>query len=231
MSRRVSALITVQCFAPHQRSTNIYYGERLNSISHLVGAVLALIGFGALLTIGVLSQDVAVIASFSIYGFTLVLLFTMSTLYHSFHPPRLKQLFQLFDHVAIYILIAGSYTPFMLVTMDNANGLKILGLVWGLAVLGIASEVFITGRAIKVIQIVIYLAMGWACSLDIAGLKAALPDAGYFWLVFGGIAYTSGVIFYVVDKLGKLSHAHGVWHVFVLVGALAHFIAIIGYVR
>ena len=93
----------------------MYYGEKLNSISHLVGAVLALVGLGALLTVGIQSHDRWIISSFSVFGITLVLLYTMSTLYHSFHPPRLKELFQLFDHVSIYLLIAGTYTPYMLV--------------------------------------------------------------------------------------------------------------------
>jgi hemolysin III len=212
-------------------STIIYYGERLNSISHLLGAVLALVGLGALLTIGIQSGDQVLLTSFSIYGITLVLLFTMSTLYHSFHPPKLKALFKLFDHVAIYILIAGSYTPLMLVSLDSMNGWLILGLVWSLAFLGILSEIFLKGRAIKVIQLLIYLGMGWACTLDLAALKAALPEAGYWWLVLGGVAYTSGVVFYVADKLDRLTHAHGIWHFFVLVGATAHFVAVIGFVR
>ena len=215
--------------ATSRRRTRIYYGERLNSISHLVGAVLALVGLGALLTIGIQSGEPRVITSYVIYGTTLVLLFTMSTLYHSFHPPRLKKLFKLFDHVAIYLLIAGSYTPFMLVCLNSQSALAILGFVWVLAILGILSEVFLEGRTIKVIQMIIYLAMGWACSLDLAGLKAALPEAGFSWLVTGGIAYTTGVVFYVADKLNRLSHAHGIWHFFVLLGAIAHFIAIIGY--
>lgn len=212
-------------------STIIYYGERLNSISHLLGAVLALVGLGALLTVGIQSGDLLLLSSFSIYGVTLVLLFTMSTLYHSFHPPKLKALFKLFDHVAIYILIAGSYTPFMLVSLNSMNGWLILGLVWTLAGLGILSEIFLKGRTIKVIQLVIYLGMGWACSLDIAALKAALPAAGFSWVVVGGLAYTSGVIFYIADKLNRLNHAHGIWHFFVLIGAIAHFVAIIGFVR
>jgi len=188
-------------------------------------------GFGALLTIGIQSGEPRLIASFSAYGAALVLLFTMSTLYHSFHPPGLKNLFKLFDHVAIYILIASSYTPFMLVSLNNETGLWILGLVWILALLGILSEIFLRGRTIKVVQVMIYLAMGWACTLDIDELKAALPGAGFSWLAIGGIAYTTGVIFYVADKLHRLIHAHGIWHFFVLIGAAAHFVAVIGFVR
>ena len=209
----------------------MYYGERLNSISHLVGAVLALMGLGALLTVSIQSGDPLLIFSFTVFGVTLVLLYTMSTLYHSFQPPKLKRLFKIFDHVAIYILIAATYTPFMLITLGNNNGWMILGLVWALALLGILSEVLLSGKAVKIGQVVIYLAMGWACSLDIAGLKAALPPEGFSWLVTGGIAYTTGVVFYVLDKMNRLDHAHGIWHFFVLIGSAAHFVAIIGYVR
>ena len=207
----------------------MYYGERLNSISHLVGAVLSLVGLGALLTVSIGSREPLQIFSFTVFGLTLVLLFTMSTLYHSFHPPGLKKLFKLLDHVAIYILIAGSYTPFMLVGMATPNAKRILLLVWVLAVLGIFTEVFLSGRAVKVGQLVLYLAMGWACSLDIDSLRAALPVAGFSWLVAGGLTYTLGVVFYVLDMTGRLNHAHGIWHFFVLGGAVCHFIAVIGY--
>jgi hemolysin III len=209
----------------------MYYGERLNSISHLVGAVFALIALGALLTVAIQSGEPVVIFGFSVFGLTMVLLYTMSTLYHSFHPPELKRLFKVLDHVAIYLLIAGTYTPFMLITMGGDSGWTILALVWVLALLGILSEVFLSGRAVKIGQVVIYLAMGWACSLDLGGLKAGLPAAGYDWLVVGGLAYTAGVVFYVLDKLNRLDHAHGIWHLFVLFGSSAHFISIIGFVR
>lgn len=209
----------------------MYYGEKLNSISHLVGAVLALMGLGALLTVGLQTGDPWVLGSFAVFGVTLVLLYTMSTLYHSFHPPGLKKLFQLFDHVAIYLLIAGTYTPFMLVSLRHGNGVPIMVVVWGLALVGIISEVLLSGRAVKVGQLIIYLAMGWACTFDVAGLRAAMPPVAFTWLLAGGLAYTGGVVFYVLDKMGKLEHAHGIWHLFVLAGSLCHFVAIIGYIR
>ncbi len=209
----------------------MYYGEKLNSISHLVGAVLALVGLGALLTVSIQNNDPMQLVSFSIFGGTMVLMYTMSTLYHSFHPPGLKKLFKIFDHVSIYILIAGSYTPFILTDLSNQTGIKILALVWSFALLGILSEVFLTGKAVKIGQVIIYLGMGWACSLDIDGLKASLPEEGFFWLVAGGVAYTAGVVFYVADKMKLFNHAHGVWHLFVLAGSMSHFVAVIGYVR
>ena len=209
----------------------MYYGEKLNSISHLVGAVLALVGLGALLTVGVQSGDPWVLGSFTVFGITMVLLYTMSTLYHSFHPPGLKKLFQLFDHVAIYLLIAGTYTPYWLVSLREGPGVSVMLVVWGLAGMGIISEVFLSGRAVKVGQLLIYLGMGWAISYDIEGLRAAISDEAFYWLLAGGLAYTGGVVFYVLDKMGRLPHAHGIWHLFVLAGSLCHFVSIIGYIR
>lgn len=209
----------------------MYYGEKLNSISHLVGAALALIGFGALLSVSLLSGDPWVIVSFSVFGASMVLLYTMSTLYHSFQPPGLKRIFRIFDHVSIYILIAGTYTPYMLVTQRDGNGWLIMGIIWALAVIGILSEIFLSGRAVKVGQLIIYLGMGWACTFDFASLKAVIPATGLIWLTVGGLAYTGGVVFYILDKMNKLTHAHGIWHFFVLAGTISHFISIIGYVR
>lgn len=209
----------------------MYYGERLNSISHLVGTVFALLALGSLLTVSIETGDPVVMAGFSIFGVCLVLLYSMSTLYHSFQQPRRKYIFQVLDHVSIYLLIAGTYTPFMLVSVRDTSGWIILGTVWLLALIGILSEVFLSGRAVKVAQLVMYLAMGWACFLDIDSLKAALPKMGFLLLMSGGIAYTAGVVFYILDKLNRLNHAHGIWHFFVLVGSITHFAAVIGFVR
>ncbi len=209
----------------------MYYGEKLNSISHLVGAVFALVGLGALLTIGIQSQDVWILMSFTVFGLTMVLLYTMSTLYHSFHPPKLKQLFKLFDHISIYLLIAGTYTPYMLVSMRDGSGPLMLSIVWGLAGIGILSELFLSGKTVKFGQMIIYLGMGWACTFDFSSLKAQIPEAGLFWLVAGGLAYTVGVVFYVLDAFNRLNHAHGIWHFFVLAGSTCHFISIIAYIR
>ena len=209
----------------------MYYGERLNSISHLVGAVFALVGLGALLTVAIQTRDGRVIASFATFGVTLVLLYTMSTLYHSFHPPQLKKIFRVFDHVSIYLLIAGTYTPYTLVSLRDAGGWIILVIVWTLALAGILSEILLRGPAVKVGQMLIYLGMGWACSFDLGSLRDALPAAGFWWLAAGGIAYTLGVVFYVLDKMKRLRHAHGIWHFFVLTGSTFHFVSVIGYVR
>ncbi len=208
----------------------MYYGEKLNSISHLVGAALALIGFGALLTISIQERDPLLIISFIVFGLTLVLLYTMSTLYHSFSSARLKKLFQKLDHVAIYLLIAGTYTPFLLVSMRDQNGLSGLVIIWVLAAVGLWLDIRIKKR-IEWLQLSIYLAMGWFCILFYSDLQASIPSAGMVWLTIGGVFYMGGVVFYVLDEFNKLRHAHGIWHLFVLLGSTSHFISIAGYVR
>ena len=208
----------------------MYHGEKLNSITHLVGAVLALVGFGVLLTISIQEHNPLLIISFTIFGFTLILLYTMSTLYHSFHPPKLKKIFQKLDHVSIYLLIAGTYTPYMLVSLRGSNGMIMLIMIWVLAAIGLLLDIFIPKR-IEWLQVLIYLVMGWICTLNFSELQAAIPTAGVVWLTMGGIAYTVGIVFYVLDNLKKLRHAHGIWHLFVLSGSICHFISIVAYVR
>lgn len=208
----------------------MYYGEKLNSITHLVGAVLACMGFGALLTISIQNSSVWLSVGFIVFGFTLILLYTMSTLYHSFQTPSLKALFQKLDHVAIYLLIAGTYTPYMLVTLRDHGGIAMLAVIWAMAVIGLLLDVAIPKR-MKWLQIGIYLIMGWVCVFSYGDLAELLPFAGLVWLTVGGVAYTVGVIFYVLDGLDRLPHAHGIWHLFVLAGSFCHFISIAVYVR
>ena len=208
----------------------MYHGEKFNSITHLVGAVLALMGFGSLLTIAFQQDDLLFAISFIVFGFTLVMLYTASTLYHSFRPPKLKKIFQKLDHISIYLLIAGTYTPYMLVSLADGNGPLMLAGVWALAVLGLLLEIF-SPRRIELLQIPIYLIMGWLCTLEYSSLRVAIALPGVIWLTIGGAAYTIGVVFYVLDDLNKLRHAHGIWHLFVLSGSICHFISVIGYVR
>lgn len=208
----------------------MYSGEKFNSITHLVGGVLALIGLGSLLTVGLQQENLIILFSFMVFGLMLVILYTMSTLYHSFHLPKLKKIFQQLDHISIYLLITGTYTPFMLVSLGDGNGPLMLSFVWGLAILGILLDLFIKKR-IEALQIIIYLMMGWVCTLEWDNLKDAITAAGVFWLVAGGIFYTIGITFYALDHKKKLRHAHGIWHLFVLSGSVSHFISIIAYVR
>ena len=208
----------------------MYYGEKLNSITHLVGAILALVGFGVLLTVAFQEYNWRIITSFIVFGTTLILLYTMSTLYHSFHPPKLKKIFQQLDHVSIYLLIAGTYTPYMLLTLQGNDGMLMLAMVWGLALIGLMIDILVVKR-IEWLQIIIYLAMGWICVFKYSALQAAIAGPGIVWLTAGGLAYTAGVIFYVLDNFNKLTHAHGIWHLFVLAGSISHFISIAFYVR
>ena len=208
----------------------MYQGEKFNSITHLVGAALALIGFGSLLTVSIQTLDIATIVSFTIFGVTLVLLYTMSTLYHSFHPPKLKRIFQKLDHVGIYLLIAGTYTPYLSVSLANVGGYWMLLLIWSLALAGLLLDL-INPRRMEIIQVAIYLFMGWICVFRFSQMMDNIPRYGMIWLTIGGVAYTVGVIFYALDSMNKLKHAHGIWHLFVLTGSIAHFISIVGYVR
>ncbi len=208
----------------------MYHGERFNSITHLVGAVFALIGLGALISVSVNTGDAATITSFSVFGVTLVLLYTMSTLYHSFPYPKVKRVFQKLDHISIYLLIAGTYTPYMVVSLGNAIGYWMLTLIWSLALVGLLIDL-LSPRRIELLQCSIYLIMGWVCVFHYTTLLEHIPKTGMVWLTFGGIAYTVGIIFYLLDNVKKLRHAHGIWHLFVLTGSLTHFVSIVGYVR
>lgn len=208
----------------------MYYGEKLNSITHLVGAILALVGFGVLLTIAFQVFNWRIIVGFIVFGSTLIMLYTMSTLYHSLHPPKVKKIFQELDHASIYLLIAGTYTPYMLMSLQGNGGMLMLALVWSLAVIGLIIDVLVAKR-IEWLQIIIYLAMGWVCIFKYSALQLAIPGPGIAWLTIGGIAYTVGIIFYVLDDFNKLKHAHGIWHLFVLAGSISHFISIAFYVR
>ncbi len=204
----------------------MYYGEKFNAITHLVGAVLAIAGTVALIMLASLQGDPWKIASVSIYGATLVLLYSFSTLYHSLRG-RAKNILRELDHDSIYLLIAGSYTPFCLVTLRGPWGWSLFGVVWGLAVLGILQELWLKNSA-RILSIVIYVVMGWVALVALVQLVHVLGPAGFAWLVAGGLFYTIGIVFYVIDK--RLTHAHGIWHLFVLAGSAAHYVAILLYV-
>ena len=204
----------------------MYAGERFNSITHLVGAVLALAGVVALVVMASRQGDAWKIVSFSLYGLTLFLLYGFSTLYHSLRG-RAKTIFRRFDHLAIYLLIAGTYTPFMLVSLRGAWGWSLFGVIWGLAIVGMALE-FLPRRGARILPLVIYFLMGWLVLIALAPLWQALPSRGLAWLVAGGLFYTVGVIFYSLDE--KLRHAHGLWHLFVLAGSISHYVAVFFYV-
>lgn len=202
--------------------------ERFNSISHLVGAALALAGAAALVVVASRDGDTRRIVSFSIYGVTLFVLYLISTLYHGLPPGRAKRVFQVLDHQAIYLLIAGSYTPFTLVTLKGIVGWWMFGAIWGMAIVGLVLDA-LPRRGARVLPFVIYFVMGWLILLAINPLLAAMPTAGFVWLLIGGILYTSGTVFYALDH--HYPWMHGVWHLFVLAGSISHYVAILVYVR
>lgn len=204
----------------------MYQGERFNSWSHLIGAGLAITGLVLLLSVAGITGDPWKIVSVAIYGSTLVLLYVISTLYHSLRG-KAKAVFQRLDHCAIYLLIAGSYTPFALVTLRGPLGWTLFGVNWGLALLGIIQE-NILGKRTRILSLGIYVTMGWLIIFAIKPLIAALPAAGMIWLAAGGVVYTLGIAFYVLDT--RIPHGHGIWHLFVLGGSLCQFISILFYV-
>ena len=201
----------------------MYKGERFNSISHLVGAALALAGGAVLVTFAAMDGDVRKIVSYSIYGFTLFLLYLISTLYHSLAGPA-KRVFRILDYQAIYLLIAGTYTPFTLVALEGALGWWIFGTIWALAVFGIVFDA-LPSKGARVVPVIVYLVMGWLCLFALDSIVAALPAEGFRWLLVGGVFYTSGIVFFVLDNW--YPWCHGIWHLFVLAGSVSHYFTIL----
>jgi len=209
----------------------MYYGERFNSISHLVGAAAALAGTLALIIIASLQGDPWKIVSFSVYGSSLVALYTFSTLYHSLRG-RAKEIFRKLDHGAIYLLIAGSYTPFVLVTLRDRLGWIIFGVVWLLAIVGIVYD-SLPRKKSRIVPVIVYLVMGWMALFLINPLVHSLPTTAIVGLVAGGLFYTIGVVFYALDKMKSLAHVnhlHGIWHLFVLAGSACHYATVLMFV-
>ncbi|MWV11347.1 hemolysin III family protein [Pseudomonas sp. R-28-1W-6] len=204
----------------------MYHGERFNAWTHLIGALLACIGAIWLLVVAGLDGDPWKIVSVAIYGLALVLLYSISTLYHSLRG-RAKVVMRKLDHLSIYLLIAGSYTPFCLVTLHGTWGWSLFGVVWGLGLLGMLQEIKPRSEA-RVLSLVIYAVMGWIVLVAIEPLLAALGRDGFIWLVSGGVLYTVGIVFFAYDS--RFRHWHGIWHLFVMAGSLLHYVAILRYV-
>jgi hemolysin III len=203
----------------------MYPGERFNSISHLVGACLALVGSVVLIVLASLHGDARKIVSLSIYSVSLLALYTFSTLYHSLKG-RAKRVFRHLDHTAIYLLIAGSYTPLTLVVLGGRLGWALFAAVWSLAVIGVVQE-FRKVKGERVLSVVIYVTMGWLAVVAIGPLARALGPAGFAGLISGGVFYTAGIAFYALDR--RLPVFHGIWHLFVLAGSIAHYLVVLAY--
>lgn len=200
--------------------------ERANRLTHGLGAVVSVAGLVLMLVFSTRHGDGWQVVSTAIYGATLVLLYTTSTLYHSFRAERHRQLLQKFDHAAIFLLIAGTYTPFVLVTLRGPWGWSLFGVVWGLAIAGVALKFRFAGR-FRLLSTLLYVGMGWLVVFAIKPLMAALPIGGLQLLVAGGLCYTGGAVFYLWRQL---PYHHAIWHLFVLGGSACHWAAVFCYV-
>ena len=200
--------------------------EIANSITHGIGLVLSLAGLVVLIILALLHGNTWHIVSCSVYGGTLVILYLASTLYHSIQSPQVKHLFRVIDHIAIYLLIAGTYTPFTLVNLRGSWGWTLFGLVWGLALFGILFKLLFANRH-RTSPVVVYLLMGWLAVIAIKPILVLIPIGGLLWILAGGVAYTIGVLFFAWDRL---PFNHTIWHLFVLAGSICHYFAVMFYV-
>lgn len=202
-------------------------GEEIaNALTHGIGALLGVVALTLMIVMSARYSDAARLISALIYGSSLVLLYLTSTLYHSIQSPRAKKLFQILDHCAIYILIAGTYTPFMLISLKGTWGYSLLVAIWSLAIFGIVFKAIFHDRYAKV-SLFTYLAMGWLCVLVGGEMLTKIPAGGLWFLLAGGLAYTFGTIFFAMERL---PYNHAIWHLFVLAGSVFHFFAIYQYV-
>jgi len=208
------------------KSTYSLSEEIASSVTHGIGVLLALAALSVLVVYAVLRGTAWHVVSCAVYGTTLVLMFAASTLYHSLPWPRSKAILKIIDHSAIYLLIAGTYTPFLLVSLRGPWGWSLFGVVWGLALIGVGFKVFFAGR-FKLISTLVYVGMGWMVVVAIKPLCQSLPLGGLLWLVAGGLFYTFGTIFYLWRRL---PYNHAIWHAFVFAGSLCHFFSVILYV-
>jgi hemolysin III len=200
--------------------------EMVNSLTHGLGLVLSVVGLIVLVVLAALRGTPRHVVSVSIYGATLVLLYAASTLYHAFRSPRVKRVFKILDHSAIYLLIAGTYTPFTLVILRGPWGWTLFGLVWGLAIAGIVLKSLFVDHFV-IASTIVYVAMGWLVVIAIKPVMAAVPNGGLLWLLAGGLCYTIGVAFFAARRL---PYGHAIWHLFVLAGSISHYVAVLFYV-
>jgi hemolysin III len=208
---------------PQGLTTRLSIEELANSITHGIGLALSLGGFVVLLVLAALRGTAWQIVGCAIYGTTLVCVYTASTLYHGIPLPHFRRILRTLDHSAIYLLIAGTYTPFLLVNLRGAWGWSLLGVVWALAMAGIVFKVWFVDR-FQILSTVIYIAMGWLALIAVKPLIAAVPMAGIIWLVAGGLLYTIGVLFFACKRV---PYNHAIWHIFVMAGSICHFLAVL----
>lgn len=201
--------------------------EAFNSLAHGFGLVFSIVGVIALVSLALLRGTRWHLVGSSVYGVTLVFLYTASTLYHGFRSPTAKRILRILDHTGIYLLIAGTYTPFLLINLRGHWGWTLLTLVWTVCLVGIIFKVFSTGR-FEIISTLTYVAMGWLIVVAVKPFLSFVPMNAVMWLLAGGLFYTSGVVFFAWERL---RYSHGIWHLFVLAGSVCHFVAVVLVVR
>lgn len=201
------------------------FEEYLNAISHGVGAILGLIGLGLLITYDT-SKTTWSLFSVVVYGLSIIILFTASTLYHAVSNPKHKHYYRIVDHISIYLLIAGTYTPILLITLEDSIGWMLFCFMWSLALIDMILKLFFTGR-FEIFSMLLYLIMGWMIVFDFTALSEAVPSEAILWLFAGGLFYTVGIIFYAIHRI---PYNHVIWHFFVLAGAISHFIMILFFI-
>lgn len=198
--------------------------ELWNALTHGVGILLSIAALAILVTFAAIYANAWAVVSCSIFGASMLLVYTASSLYHSIPSPRAKKILKKFDHIAIYYLIAGSYTPFLLVSMRSPLAWVVFGIIWSLAILGTVLKLCTDGSGTKVWSVGLYLTMGWLIVFISGKLFSVLPTIGLVFLILGGLCYTGGVLFYVKKKW---PFSHAIWHLFVLAGTIMHFFAVL----
>ena len=210
--------------------TDKYYSaieESINIVSHGLGFLLGLVALAALMQVALPTNNGLLILSFGIFGLSLVVTYGASTVYHAVKEPLLRGRLRVVDHASIYLLIAGTYTPFTLITLDGPVGWSIFGVCWSMALVGVILKLFFTGRY-SLLSTLMYVFMGWMIIFAISPLNDLLPPLGLRWLIAGGVLYTLGAVIYAIKRI---PFNHALFHVFTLLGSASHFIAVYGYVR
>ncbi len=199
--------------------------ENFNAATHALGALLGIAGFILLIIFESKKTDWSLF-SVIVYGLSIIILFTASTLYHSVKSEKNKHFFRIIDHISIYLLIAGTYTPILLITLAESKGWTLFWVVWGIALFGLVLKIFFTGR-FELFSTLLYLVMGWLIVFDFSTLIELMPTNGIIFLIIAGLAYTVGIIFYAIERI---PYNHVIWHLFVLTGAIFHYFMVFFYV-
>jgi hemolysin III len=201
------------------------FEEKLNALTHAIGAVFGIVALVLLIIFETKKTEFSLF-SVVVYGISIIILFTASTMYHSFTDEKKKHYFRIVDHISIYLLIAGTYTPVLLITLEQSKGWLLFYIVWAIAAFGVILKLFYTGR-FEAFSTILYLVMGWLIVFDFSTLNSLMPANGIVLLMAGGLAYTVGIVFYAVEKI---PYNHVIWHLFVLAGAICHFFMVLFFV-